>query len=930
MNKIVKNMVLVAAAAMGFTACQKEFQEDFQEDIQPAEETVVVKFVAQSAETKTSVDVSGEAPVFSWNETETFAVLEQTDALAEATSVSYEKVDGKANIDAEFTANAGKGEYKYVTVYPENGYVSATSINAAKLRLPAEQTMAAGSYDPAADLMVSKVVTTDAQPAETQQVQFTRLAAVVKMTLTNFGLELGDNVQKVTFTAEGKDLAGDLTVNLATPDLEAATVSASSSSVTVNTTSAGDVYFTVLPTVLEAGDAYTVVVLTDKKLYVKQGTIPAEKSLAFEAGNVTRFNVNMSGVASSDKWVLVKDASTLKQGDVVTIAAKDYDKAISKKLYNNASETSTSAKRGLADASKSQDYLIASADVQPFVLVTGAVEGTFSFYDETREMFLVSTTTSSTYLINQEYCDVNTSFTITVDPETTIATITNTAGDYAGNLLRYNTNGYFVSNQNTSNVYKDVCIYKLDGATGAIPVVDANVTVPDSDESVVIAEEGTQAATEINEVVFNYVGDWTISVSDDADWLSVSYADGVLSYTAEANAGTPREAEVTITAAREGSEDISWSFNVLQKGAPIEISIAEFIKLSKDENTTYKLTGIVTQTATTSGTWKISDENGNVAQIKYLKTEESGNPYLSASENIKVEVGDVMTATVVVTASKATSACGSSTYPSIYKGHYGLTASAGLAAEYTGGTVEINVETYSNGSITLPESVVGSMEENDFATFSYDGGNAATATILFDENSGSSRSVDVEFTYGLTSTTVTVGQQNHPSVKVGWFLVTNINELAVGDKVIIAAKNPDETLDYAVKKYTSATASSTTGAAVKLMGNSISDVAGIEQFTLENGHADYPGTWAFKGDTYSKYLYPSSSSVKITSTLDSKSSWTIDIASDGKATLVSKTGTSSTKKNTMMFNYTSSNQTFGAYTSSTTGKGAIYLYKYYE
>ena len=332
MKKIVKSLILIAAAAMGFTACQEELQND----APLTEETVEVKFVASSADTKTSVDTSGDAPLFAWGENETFTVLEQTDALAEATSVTYEKVDGKANITATFDANADKGEYKYATIYPASGYVSAESLAAATLSLPAVQTMAEGSYDPAADLMVSEVVSANAQPTEAQMVRFTRLAAVAEMKLKNLALAEGDQVEQVIFTAEGKNLAGTVTADLNDPhNDETRTFGETVDNVTVNTTSSSDVYFTLLPTTLEAGAAYTVTVITKEKLYIKTGTIPAEKSLAFEAGMVTRFGVNMEGIVPSEKWVLVRDASTLKQGDVVTIAAKNHNYVMSANWASN-------------------------------------------------------------------------------------------------------------------------------------------------------------------------------------------------------------------------------------------------------------------------------------------------------------------------------------------------------------------------------------------------------------------------------------------------------------------------------------------------------------------------------------------------------------------------------------------------------------------
>lgn len=859
MKKIVKSFILVAAAAMGFTACQKEMQENL-----PVNgDAVQVTFVAASADTKTSVDTSGEdKPVFSWGENETFAVLEQTDALAAATSVTYEKVDGKAKITATFDANAGKGQYQYATIYPASGYVSAKGLAEATLSLPATQTVAENSYDPAADLMVSEVVTATAQPTEAQMVGFTRVAAVVKMTLKNLAVDAGDKVQSVTFAADGKVLAGNIVADLTSPkDFVAGTVT--SNSVTVSTNSSSDVYFTVLPAVLEAGTAYTVAVTTDKKLYVKQGQIPEGKTLEFQRGMVNRFGVDMGGVAASDKWVLVKDASTLKEGDVVTIVAKDYDKAISTKLYSNASETSTSAKRGLADITKLADYIIGGEDLQAFTLVTGTVDGTFSFYDEAREKFLVSTTSSSTYLINQVYCDVNTSFKITIDGETTAATITNIEGEYKDNLLRYNSNGYFVSNKNTSTTYKDVCIYKLEGAEGEIPVVAAHVKVPDSDESVVIAEEGAVTATAISDVVFNYVGGWNISASAEAEWLDVAYdaVNNCLTYTAEPNTDVnKRQTSVTIKASLEGQDDITWpSFTVIQKGAPQEISIAEFVTLAKDENATYKITGRITETTTSSsGTYKLTDGNANVATVTYLYTD--GGVKVSGNSEISVAVGDVMTVTTVPVGSGKG---GNNSHYSIYKGHYGLKATMGVAAGYAGGAVEIDVETYSNGNITLPESVIATMADNDFAELAYSDGKA-TVTFISENTASYAREAAVTFTYGQTSVTVTAQQGINPANKLGYELVTDASALAAGDEVIIVSFGSDKALGCLASTASATGVSTIPAVDIEKSGTVIYDAeeAGVMLLTLKAGlnEGEYAFQFTHKDTDY--YLNAPSSGLK--------------------------------------------------------------------
>ena len=901
---------------MGFTSCQKEIQEE----VPVNEGTVQVTFVSGTPETKTTVDTSGDTPVFAWDENETFAVLEQTDALAAATSVTYEKVDGKANITATFDANAGKESYNYVTVYPASGYVKADELANATLSLPAVQTMAESSYDPAADLMISEVVTTDAQPTEAQRVRFTRMAAVVKMTLKNFTLESGDEVEQVIFTADGKNLAGTVTADLADP--HNFTVAAGVDNVTVNTTSSSDVYFTVLPTTLEAGDAYTVAVITNKKLYIKQGTIGDGKTLEFQKGMVTRFGVNMQGAAPSDKWVLVKDASTLKEGDVVTFVAKDYDMAISKELYSNASETSTSARRAAVAISKYQDYLIANENVQPFILVPGSSVGTFSFYDEGRAKFLVSNNKTSRYLINQAYVDSNTSFAITIDAVSGDATVMNIEGDYKDCMIRYyNSSKYFYSGTSANQA---ICVYKHAGVTGDIPVVDANVTVPDSDESVVIAEEGAAVATDISteQVTFNYVGPWTISAEAAAEWLNVAYdaTKNCLTYTAEANTGAKRETTVTITASLEGQESLSWTFNVLQKGAPEEITIAEFMTKGQDVNVAYKITGRITEmTSSSSGTFKLTDGT-NVATVTYLYTDAGTKVY--GDDSIGLEVGDVVTVTTVVTSSTKGKG-GSSAYHSIYKGHYGLKASAGVAAEYTGGSVAIEVTTKNNGSIVLPEAVTAVMTENDFAEFSYNGGDQATVTFASENTSSEAREAVVTFTYGMTSVVVTVQQGVNPANKLGYELVTDASTLAVGDEVIIVAKNADK----AIAVPTSTSATSFPVAAISKTGNVIYDIedAGVQVFTLSQGVSE--GTMAFdfiyKDKGYRLYM---SSGLKLRETsyaVNAATSWTISINPvDGDATITS----------TRLIKYNSATGTaFTAYATSnsnaTNAENAVCIYK---
>lgn len=882
MKRMMKTWALVAVAAMGLTACQNDIDEQIE-----VKDSVVVTFVTDSAESRTSVNTEGDKPVFSWDDSgETFKVLEQTNnSFVTATDVVFEKdkESGLATIKATFAANAGKEYYSYVTIHPEGGIdmEKSATINLATLNLPENQYMyEVGTYDSDADLMVSKVVESDVQPTEAQSVRFTRLGAVVKMTLKNFTLEEGDKIEKVIFTADGKALAGQIKTDLYDPHNFEAVENAVSSSVTININdcSNNEIFFVTLPTVLEAGDTYTVTVLTNKYLYVKQGEIPAEKELKLGVGAVNRIGVNMEGVAKSDKWVLVKDASKLEEGDVVTFAAQKFNRVMAANFSTNYPYASNTL------VVKSGDYLYhpisdkAATTVQSLTL-DEVGENTFHFFNdvedydgETKTGYLCTASSDGTGLTNTNkqlkllaYPNNNTLFTVTI-AEDGVATVIAEGSEYENKYIQYVDGSLVNSNYNYFKCLKTegeatedtaVCLYKLMGVKKEIPTPGANITVSSSSTALVIEKEGVQEETYLDKVKFNYVGDWNIDVtakvqnSDEvAEWLKINYneEDSRIYYTVDANESTVRYATVTVTATHEGEEDIVKSFEVIQKGGPQTITLEEFVKLSSDPNVEYIITGrILSVPSSASGAYKITDGT-NEASISYLYQE--GNVNAVCGSNIAPKEGDVITVCTTCTGSKKG---GSNSAHAIYKGYYNISVEEPAEVAYTGGNATITINKV--GTL-IPEEEFGGDLESDVATLTLPEGDSTEATVTFTQNNGYARQAVATLTYGLATIDVTIVQSPNPDPlkKMNWVLVEDASTLKETDIVAIVAQGYDKALSTTIaSNRRSATDATKVGKYLVP-----SDADAIQEFVLINGTES--GTFAFYDEAKEGFIASTSTS----------------------------------------------------------------------
>jgi hypothetical protein len=155
-------------------------------------------------------------------------------------------------------------------------------------------------------------------------------------------------------------------------------------------------------------------------------------------------------------------------------------------------------------------------------------------------------------------------------------------------------------------------------------------------------------------------------------------------------------------------------------------------------------------------------------------------------------------------------------------------------------------------------------------------------------NDGAPRQVVVTFTDGYASASVAIVQGADPAKGNTWKLVTDASTLAVGDEVIIVAKNADK----ALAKPTSSSQSNFPVAEISKMGSVIYDIEETNTQTFVLGEGKTAGTWSFDftyNNTGYRLYYSTQLKMRATSNaVNDATSWAITInEADGDASILS-------------------------------------------
>ena len=671
MKNIFKSLMLVAVAAMGFTACQQTSEE--QAVVKPNE--VVMTVNVDMDDTRTYIDETNK--VVKWSENDQLMVIENWETFRKTTDIAIDE-EGKAQFTVAFPENAGAVNYN--AIFPASA-VNTGDFTAEELELQVKnsQWATADSFDPTADLLVAKQLELDAQP-EVLNMQFKRLVALGKMTLK--GLDEGV-VKQVIFTAERDvNVAGRMLVNATTAEVLESDYAYTSSSITVNYEGVevdgdGDfpVYFTCIPFEMKEANCFTVQVICDNAVYTYDVEIPEGRSLKFTAGNLGTLTVDMSKGNKEEAAVSTTVTDTLNRATTgitgTNYASWSGKTSESDAVYAGQSAGGNESIQLRSNNSNSGIVTTTSGGYARKVTVTwqsGTSDGrTLDIYGSntayTNPTQLYSSSTQGTKLGSIKK-GTSTELEIT--------------GDYEFIAMRSNSGAMYIT---------EIKIEWQKGG-GGVEIVTPSFDLDKRQLSFDV--EGGSADIKVESINgFNNI----VSAEADAEWLTIANDGYTFTVTADENEGFARTANITFSA--DGCEDIVVA--VSQKpnlNAAIEATVEEFLDAEEDDTTLYRLRGTITNVKETIyGNFDITDETGTV-YIYGLCSPEGAQKYWAESE---AQLGDDIEL-ITVRSSYGSTPQGKNAY-FVEKQRPGTIAfwsfdKTDLTFECEGGEAEINVAAY--------------------------------------------------------------------------------------------------------------------------------------------------------------------------------------------------------------------------------------------
>ena len=339
MNNIKFWMVMVVATIL--SACTNQDLDNLFENT-TEENTATVEFYTTEINSRTAfgeANNDGSYPTL-WQEGDRVAawVNSKPRKVGTATPSDNKK---SATVVVENLVDDESGEYTIHAVSPwpagceEKGvnglkYWNSSNGHSARVVIPHIQNPSATSCDPLAQIIAAQTATVQANSlaeafATPMELTFRHLTAYGCLTLKN----LPEKALKAVVLISDQPISGS--INYKFPAGEAPTFTTrddSKQTITINTTSAENVWFGIYPTDLSGKTLIVGAVMADDTYYAK--TITFNTGGNFQAGRIAKFSVNFSGVETNSALSVYKESGVAKGIRYsTTLDAANTDKIIS-------------------------------------------------------------------------------------------------------------------------------------------------------------------------------------------------------------------------------------------------------------------------------------------------------------------------------------------------------------------------------------------------------------------------------------------------------------------------------------------------------------------------------------------------------------------------------------------------------------------------
>ena len=573
MKKIMKPFVLVAAAAMALASCQKN-------EI-PAPEKQDVHFTINAGiKTRTSIVESADKdengkPIYhaQWDGNEELGVLfaapDAETTASDVVTLTNAESGSVASFQGNVTLDTTSGTF--YAFYPAEAFKKGYGEGDARLDLKNEQKPTTTSFDPSCDILVAKPYDYEVVDGKVvaDGLEFARVMSVLRIDLmSEFADIQNEFVESVSFTAGDVKITGYARIVLDNPEFNGkwassgdqwCTVTANYDSdlVSINGTS-NSVYLVIAPVTIPADKDLTFEIKT--KNYTVSKTVKSP-GMKFTAGKVSKINLTIAA-DNCDKI----DTSIDYSGEYL-IVNTDLTKAASKwNDGNNLPAVDLNAKDGVVYESDN----LADCKMTITKVTEGENAGKYTIKDAASKYLYAAGGSGSNPSNHLKGSDVVSYWNIEADGSKFVMTSLSGA---IRNILRYNgTNNPPIFSCYGSG-QSDVTLYKYsDIKPDTTPKLDValdelELTYEAADGEIAVTAKNLTSDPQVRALVAK-------DSQDEVDWLIVEYADGKITYTAEAN-----ESEETRTAYIEAyvSNDLKDGIAVTQAGKPAEGAPTEVV-----------------------------------------------------------------------------------------------------------------------------------------------------------------------------------------------------------------------------------------------------------------------------------------------------------------------------------------------------------------